>query len=332
MRKGYLNKIPIVAGDANKVSTNIYYKENPDGTITLYKRVNGKLQSITSGSNDGGGVDAMLQEYGFTELGPSLQDQIEYSYNFLKKYNLIREGQSGISFSQLHYVLNSSSLNLTDLVKVFYLPTIIYDNPALEVVKVMDYFPNLVFCDGIDIAVDPASEARASFQDLYGGLPSLREIIFIQGIPDNCRSLRGTFAGCQSLQELPFEGAATSKITDFYGMLTDCASLNKVELDFSSVTESELLYLTIDTTKTPLTITDFKVSGTIYPDVPKTFIGDMPFLSRESLLSVLNALHDYSGGEGHSIYIPSTSLAKLTEEDKKIASSKNWTIESGEST
>lgn len=68
MRKGYLNKIPIVAGDANRVSTNIYYKENPDGTITLYKRINGKLQSITSGSNDGGGVDAMLQEYGFAEL------------------------------------------------------------------------------------------------------------------------------------------------------------------------------------------------------------------------------------------------------------------------
>lgn len=332
MRKGYLNKIPIVAGDANKVSTNIYYKENPDGTITLYKRINGKLQSITSGSNDGGGVDAMLQEYGFTELGPSLQDQIEYSYNFLKKYNLIREGQSGISFSQLHYVLNSSSLSLTDLVKVFYLPTIIYDNPALEVVNVMGYFPNLVFCDGIDIAVDPSSEQRASFEDLCNGLSSLREIIFIQGIPDNCRSLRKAFAGCMSLQELPFEGTATSKITDFYGMLTDCASLNKVELDFSGVTESENLYLTINTTKTPLIITDFKVSGTIYPDVPKTFIGDMPFLSRESLLSVLNALYDYSGGEAHSIYIDSTGLAKLTEEDKQNASNKNWTIESGEST
>lgn len=190
----------------------------------------------------------------------------------------------------------------------------------------MGYFPNLVFCDGIDIAVDPASEARASFQDLYGGLPSLREIIFIQGIPDNCRSLRGTFASCQSLQELPFEGAATSKITDFYGMLTDCASLNKVELDFSSVTDSENLSLTIKGDISPLTITDFKVSGTIYPNVPETFISDMPFLSRESLLSVLNALHDYSGGEKHYIYMNIATGTTLTEEDGQIASNKNWDI------
>lgn len=303
MRKGYLNKIPIVAGDANKVSTNIYYKENPDGTITLYKRVNGKLQSITSGSNDGGGVDAMLQEYGFTELVLHYQDQIEYSYNFLKKHNLIREGQSGISFSQLHQVLNSDSVDWVGVAKVFYLPTIIYDDPTLEIGSVLADFVNLVLCDGIDIAVDPASYLKASLQDLCAELHSLREIIFIQGIPDNCISLRRAFAGCRSLQELPFEGAATSKITDFYGMLTDCISLNKVELDFSSVTDSENLSLTIKGDISPLTITDFKVSGTIYPNVPETFISDMPFLSRESLLSVLNALHDYSGGEKHYIYI-----------------------------
>lgn len=51
MRKGYLNKIPVVVGDPNKVSARqIYMKEDPnDGTIGLYQRgTGGELVSITS--------------------------------------------------------------------------------------------------------------------------------------------------------------------------------------------------------------------------------------------------------------------------------------------
>ena len=73
-----------------------------------------------------------------------------------------------------------------------------------------------------------------------------------------------------------------------------------------------------------------RVSTNIYykenPDVPKTFISDMSFLSRESLLSVLNALHDYSGGEKHYIYMNIAAGTTLTEEDGQIASNKNWDI------
>lgn len=49
-------------------------------------------------------------------------------------------------------------------------------------------------------------------------------------------------------------------------------------------------------------------------------------LSHDSLISVINALKDYSGGTTHTITIGSTNLAKLTADELLIAKNKNWEV------
>ena len=49
-------------------------------------------------------------------------------------------------------------------------------------------------------------------------------------------------------------------------------------------------------------------------------------LSYDSLLNVLNGLADLTGGTSQKLTLGSTNLAKLTDEEKAIATNKNWTL------
>lgn len=50
-------------------------------------------------------------------------------------------------------------------------------------------------------------------------------------------------------------------------------------------------------------------------------------LTHDSLMSVINNLYDYSASSTtHSVTLGSTNLAKLTDEEKQIATDKGWTL------
>ena len=49
-------------------------------------------------------------------------------------------------------------------------------------------------------------------------------------------------------------------------------------------------------------------------------------LTRESLLDIINNLGDLTGEASQTCYLGSTALNKLTDEDKAIATAKNWTL------
>lgn len=52
-----------------------------------------------------------------------------------------------------------------------------------------------------------------------------------------------------------------------------------------------------------------------------------PKLSHDSLMSIINALKDYSGsGTTHTVTLGSTNLAKLTTAEKAIATNRGWTL------
>lgn len=55
-------------------------------------------------------------------------------------------------------------------------------------------------------------------------------------------------------------------------------------------------------------------------------LSDSTKYSRETIVSWLNALKDRTGESSYELTIGITNLKKLTEEDKKIASNKNWTL------
>ena len=49
-------------------------------------------------------------------------------------------------------------------------------------------------------------------------------------------------------------------------------------------------------------------------------------LTQENLIDILNALKDRTDESTYKIYLGASNLAKLTEEQKAIATNKNWTL------
>lgn len=49
-------------------------------------------------------------------------------------------------------------------------------------------------------------------------------------------------------------------------------------------------------------------------------------LTHESLLNVLNGLFDLTGSDQQTLTLGSTNLAKLTDDEKAIATNKNWIL------
>lgn len=49
-------------------------------------------------------------------------------------------------------------------------------------------------------------------------------------------------------------------------------------------------------------------------------------LNHDTLIRILEALYDYSGGDTHTITLGAANIAKLTSEELAIGQNKNWTI------
>lgn len=49
-------------------------------------------------------------------------------------------------------------------------------------------------------------------------------------------------------------------------------------------------------------------------------------LTQECMVEMFNKLHDYTGSTQHTFTLGATNLARLTDEDKKIATDKNWKL------
>ena len=54
---------------------------------------------------------------------------------------------------------------------------------------------------------------------------------------------------------------------------------------------------------------------------------DCPKLTRESMLSIINAMSDRSGASAASLTFGATNLAKLTASEKAVAAGKNWNLD-----
>lgn len=132
----------------------------------------------------------------------------------------------------------------------------------------------------------------------------------------NVTNMMWAFYGCSSLVSI--DGLVTSGITSASEMFHGCSSLVTISypLDFSSVTSK------IDTTFTSCrALVNVSFSGTISVDI---YMNGCSKLSVTSLLSLLNALED--GVSSRICKIGSTNLAKLTDEQKAIATDKGWTL------
>lgn len=130
------------------------------------------------------------------------------------------------------------------------------------------------------------------------------------------KDLRWVFYGCSSL--INIDGIDTDSITSATEMFHGCSSLVTIhnDLNFSNVVEK------IDDTFTSCkSLENVYFAGTINVDIA---MNGCQKLTVTSLLSLLNALCE--NAQGLTCKIGTKNLAKLTDEQKAIATNKGWEL------
>lgn len=163
-------------------------------------------------------------------------------------------------------------------------------------------------------------------------------------------SVSGMFRGSSTYISLPAvcekQGIVMdfSKVTSFNNFLTDSAIYHIGTVDCSSCTNLTNMFhtasslVTIDDLIVHEGITTYLDAFALSPllknmKITGTIAGNSfdvhwnPNLTHDSLMSIINALKDYSGtSTTKTITLGTTNLAKLTDEEKAIATERGWTL------
>lgn len=123
--------------------------------------------------------------------------------------------------------------------------------------------------------------------------------------------------GMSSIKEITVDlTIATTSLSNTFG---NCSALKKLTV-YSSQNTSWASTTFVNTSL----ITDLTIIGTIGKSIT---ISALVRLTHDSLMSVINALKDYSeSGTTYKLTMGTTNLAKLTDAEKAIATEKGWTL------
>ena len=148
----------------------------------------------------------------------------------------------------------------------------------------------------------------------------------------------GMFSGCRSLTTIP--QLDTSKGAAFSNMFYSCISLTTIpQLDTSKGTDFSYMFCyckSLTTIPQLDTSSGANFSNMFYGCSSLTTLGgfvglskalslsDSPNLTHDSLMNVINNLATVTSST--KLRLGSTNLAKLTDEEKKVATDKGWTL------
>lgn len=113
----------------------------------------------------------------------------------------------------------------------------------------------------------------------------------------------------------------TSNGTNFNRLCDSCYKLESAKVNLSKAENVTNIFYNCEKLR------DLIIDGIIY--ISGIDLKRCTSLSHDSLMSVINALADYSSdtsGTTHSLVLGATNLAKLSDEEKAIATQKGWTL------
>ena len=126
-------------------------------------------------------------------------------------------------------------------------------------------------------------------------------------------NMSNMFSSCNVLTTIP--QLDTSKVTNMYGMFNNCVSLITIpQLDTSKVTNMSYMFRDCTSLKSIL-MYGMKVSFDISASTQ---------FEESDLVTILNNLASVTSTK--TLTMGSTNLAKLTDEEKAIATNKGWTL------
>ena len=153
----------------------------------------------------------------------------------------------------------------------------------------------------------------------------------------NVTNMYDMFEGCSSLTSVSLLG--TSNVTDMGFMFKGCSSLTSIpSLDTSNVTDMNFMF---DGCSRLTNIPSFDVSNVTYMNSTFRYCSSLETIhminigtsldissstkfTREALLEIIGNLKTVTTTK--RLTMGSTNLAKLTDEDKAIATNKGWTL------
>lgn len=164
----------------------------------------------------------------------------------------------------------------------------------------------------------------------------------------NVTDMNNMFSYCESLTSLNLSNFDTSKVTSMKYMFQNCKNLTSIEglnnWDISKVTNmdymfnycNELTSLDVSswdvghiTSYNAISQTFNNCSALVDFQAPKNINNNINFnystaLSHDSLMSIINNLMTTTSTK--TLNLGSTNLAKLTDDEKAIATGKGWTV------
>lgn len=139
----------------------------------------------------------------------------------------------------------------------------------------------------------------------------------IHGIKSNeILGIASAFNGCYSLERAPY--IDISRCYSINTLFNNCYSLRQIEeLNMKNINSA------INVFERCNLLTEIKEIHNIRINLS---LISCQYLKHSTLLKILNALVDLTGQTTKTLTLGSTNLAKLTDEEKAIATNKNWTL------
>ncbi len=143
------------------------------------------------------------------------------------------------------------------------------------------------------------------------------------------------FYNCQRLKSLDVTNFNTSSVTRMDRMFSECRSITSLDVsnfDTSAVTDISDMFLRCNSltsiigTHTLEEVQEGTVKAMRGLKVSISF-SDSPNLERASILALFYGLADLTGQTANTVTLHATAKARLTAEDIKIATDKNWNVQ-----
>ena len=158
----------------------------------------------------------------------------------------------------------------------------------------------------------------------------------------NVTNMSSMFYGCSALTQLDLSTWDTSNVTNMSFMFRNCTKLTQLDLssfNTSNVTSMQNMFYTcskltqldvsnFDTSKVT-NMSDFIANASVLQNfiscaIPVSFGASGTALTHDSLMSIINNLATVTTTQ--TLTLGSTNLAKLSSEEKAIATNKGWTL------
>ena len=219
-------------------------------------------------------------------------------------YYLFQE-YSGVSVDDL--IQPNDTENVTNMSYMFYNCANLTAVPQLNTGKVTNMNSMFYHCDKLTtIPLLNTSNVTSMYQMFYncGSLTTVPQLD-----TSNVTGMNSMFSGCPSLTAVPLFN--TSKVTNMSEMFWHCSNLQTVPaFDCSNVTNMNNIFASCSSLKSIL-MTNIGVSLNI---------SSSTLFERTDLVTILNNLKTVTSSK--RLTMGATNLAKLTDEDKAIATNK----------